>query len=72
MEYNNNMREDNEQSAQAGMQMLGYAPNPHCEHCGGFGRVHPMKFDGKTDYGQSVMCLAKGCLRDSYNNRILK
>lgn len=66
------MWEDNEESAQESMQMLGYAPNPHCEHCKGFGKVHPMNFKGQSDYSQSVMCQEKGCLSESYNKRILR
>jgi hypothetical protein len=62
----------NIESAQESMAMLGYAPNPYCEHCKGFGKVYPMRYDGKPDYSQSVMCQAKGCLAESYRNRTLK
>jgi len=43
----------------------GYAPNPYCEKCRGFGRVYPRK-DGKVDYSTVATCMAEGCLADSY------
>ena len=66
------MTTQNVESAKESMEVLGYAPNPYCKHCGGSGRVHPMLPNGKTDYSQSVMCHAEGCLWESYNKRALK
>lgn len=63
------MQLHNEESARESMLMLGYAPNPHCEACYGFGRIHPLKYDGKPDYSQSVMCQELGCLSESYNRK---
>ena len=52
-------------------QKLGYSPNPACEKCNGFGRVHPLGFDGKPQYDKTKLCEARGCLRDSYEARRL-
>lgn len=46
--------------------------NPYCEECFGFGKVHPLKYDGKPNYSEAIMCEAEGCLRESYNKRALK
>lgn len=43
---------------------VGYAPNPHCSVCGGFGSVHPLGDDGKPDYAQVIDCQAEGCIVD--------
>ncbi len=40
----------------------GYAPNPYCDVCGGFGFVHPRLHDGKPDYREVISCQADGCL----------
>lgn len=40
----------------------GYAPNPHCKVCRGFGFVHPLLPNGKPDYSQVVLCRAEGCI----------
>lgn len=42
----------------------GYAPNPSCSVCQGFGMVHPRLEDGKVDYSTLISCQAKGCLAD--------
>lgn len=41
---------------------FGYAPNPHCPVCHGFGSVHPLLETGKPDYAQVIDCQAEGCL----------
>lgn len=46
----------------------GYAPNPACNRCRGFGRIHPVLF-GKVDYTTTIMCDAPGCLKESFNAR---
>lgn len=43
---------------------VGYAPNPYCKVCGGYGLVHPQTPEGKTDYANVINCQAKGCLAD--------
>lgn len=42
----------------------GYAPNPYCAVCHGFGHVHPLLPNGKPDYSQTINCQAKGCIAD--------
>jgi len=42
----------------------GYAPNPYCAVCRGFGYVHPHLDNGKTDYSRVINCQAQGCLDD--------
>lgn len=42
----------------------GYAPNPYCAVCHGFGRVHPRLPSGKPDYSQVIPCQAEGCLEE--------
>jgi len=52
------------------MQMqCGYKPNPACEKCCGFGRLHPLYPDGKVNYGKTIMCDALGCLDESFRSR---
>lgn len=48
---------------------FGYSPSPTCDHCKGFGRVHPVKYNGETDWGHSVMCQQPGCLGESFRHR---
>lgn len=43
----------------------GYAPNPECNKCGGFGKIHPVDMNGKVDYSQVILCDAPGCLQES-------
>jgi DNA replication protein DnaC len=43
----------------------GYAANPHCTVCRGYGFVHPMKGKGQPDYSRFVTCTALDCLADS-------
>jgi len=43
---------------------FGYAPNPYCRVCHGFGSVHPLLDTGKPDYSQVIDCQAKGCIVD--------
>ena len=66
---NEAMKAANKDFAMGMMEKLGYAPNPLCEHCNGFGRVHPIGYDGNPRYGETVMCKAQGCLKDSYASR---
>lgn len=40
----------------------GYAPNPYCPVCHGFGFVHPLLPDGKSDYSRVINCQAEGCI----------
>lgn len=42
----------------------GYAPNPDCPVCRGFGFVHPLQENGKPDYSNIINCQAPGCLED--------
>jgi len=42
----------------------GYAANPLCQTCKGFGFVYPRK-NGMPDYTKRVPCTAKDCLADS-------
>lgn len=44
----------------------GYAPNPACPVCHGFGLVHPLLSDGKPNYAEIVSCSAKGCITDNW------
>lgn len=59
----------NEESARESKIMFGYAPDPHCTKCGGFGKVHSIGLDGRTDWAHIEMCNAPGCLLESYNKR---
>ena len=43
----------------------GYAPNPFCQKCRGFGLIHPHKGDGKIDYSNLIACTEKDCLADA-------
>lgn len=40
----------------------GYAPNPYCAVCHGFGFIHPLLPNGKPDYSQVIYCQAEGCI----------
>ena len=40
----------------------GYAPNPNCPVCRGFGCVNPLLPSGKTDYSRTISCEADGCI----------
>lgn len=42
--------------------MFGYAPNPYCAVCYGFGYVHPLLPGGGPDYSQVINCQAEGCI----------
>ena len=42
----------------------GYAPNPACAVCHGFGCVHPLLESDKVDYSRTISCEAKGCVVD--------
>ena len=43
----------------------GYAPNPYCVKCHGFGRVYPRKENGQLDTSRTVPCTAPDCLADA-------
>jgi hypothetical protein len=58
----------NKEHAAEMMSEHGYAPNPYCKHCNGFGKVHPVDRNGKTIWAESVMCGAPGCLSESFKN----
>jgi len=47
------------------MEKYGYAPNPFCDKCNGYGLVHPLTSIGKPDYSQVTNCCAPGCLDES-------
>jgi len=42
--------------------LYGYAPNPYCPVCHGFGFIHPLLLNGKPDYSQAIYCQAEGCI----------
>lgn len=42
----------------------GYAPNPCCAVCHGFGNVHPLLDSGKPDFARVIPCQAEGCIVD--------
>ena len=48
---------------------IGYAPNPGCELCKGFGRIHPRDYDGKVLWNKTILCPAKGCMEESFHRR---
>lgn len=54
------IRENEEQR-----KRIGYAANPLCKVCRGFGRVYPLKENGTVDYSRTVICTAPDCLADS-------
>ena len=43
----------------------GYAPNPYCIKCHGFGRVYPWKENGQLDTSRTIPCTAPNCLADA-------
>lgn len=61
----------NKHMADEMMVKLGYAPKPTCEHCRGLGVVHPNDTRGKPIWSETVMCTAKGCMKDSHDARSL-
>ena len=40
----------------------GYSANPYCVVCHGYGYVHPLLDNGKTDYSRVIGCKAEGCI----------
>lgn len=46
-------------------QKDGYAPNPFCRVCHGFGFVHPREENGRIDYSNIVPCNQPNCLAES-------
>lgn len=52
---------------EARRERIGYAPNPFCDACGGFGFVNP-RFAGKVEYGKQMNCRAPGCLDESFHH----
>lgn len=52
--------------AQENMDAYGYAANPFCDKCGGYGRLHPADFNGYPDYSRIVLCKEPGCLAESF------
>lgn len=61
--------EYNKQMAAEMKERFGYAPNPLCTVCNGFGRIHPIGFNDKPDYTRTIACPAPGCLKESFENR---
>jgi DNA replication protein DnaC len=51
-------------------EQSGYAANPFCTICNGAGWIHPLKFDGKPDYGAIIPCTGKDCLVESKKHRL--
>ena len=43
----------------------GYAPNPFCQKCHGFGFVHPRDERGRVDFSKTIACPATDCLADA-------
>lgn len=56
--------EDIIKSCEEQKEKYGYAPNPHCLVCHGYGFVHPLLESGKPDYAQTISCQAEGCIMD--------
>lgn len=54
------------QEAASQLERYGFAPNPFCVVCHGYGLVHPRMKDNKVDYSQTIRCKAPGCLAESY------
>lgn len=50
---------------------LGYGPNPACPKCGGFGWTHPLNYNGSRNYSEVIPCNARGCMRETFNNKVL-
>ncbi len=46
---------------------IGYAANPYCKKCHGFGVLYPQDQYGQIDYTQTVRCSETGCLDDAFN-----
>jgi len=43
----------------------GYAANPFCPKCHGFGFLYPRKENGQVDYTKKIPCTAPDCLADA-------
>ena len=61
--------ENNSQMANHMQDTLSFSPNPACERCQGFGRIHPLGYNNKPDYSRLVMCEEPGCLSESFNHK---
>ncbi len=46
-------------------ELQGYAPDPFCQICRGFGRLHPLGENGRPDYTKVILCPAPGCMAES-------
>jgi len=51
--------------AQEQLEKIGYAANPFCDTCNGYGQLHPTGPSGYPDYSKTVTCKSPGCLADS-------